>query len=171
MPHRPALASESRIVFLACALVLFASRASAADASGARGLLIIDADATREIAVDDRSAERPLLLVMRDGHAPPLRLDDVGTSQVDHVQATISRFGHGQLLDIAVTRNWERDTAFTTMHYLVRANELVCRFEGNSGRRGDGASGAQWTLAEVRTLADKPLRFEVGYSTLGLLRD
>ena len=163
-PDRPALASGSRIVILACALVLSASRPSAADASGARGLRIIGADATRDVAIDYLSAERPLLLVMRDQHAPPLRLDDFGTGQVDYVQAKISPFGHAHLLDIAVTRSWKRAAGFTTMHYLVRANEVVCRFEGDSGRR-DGAPNAHWTIAEVRTLADKPLRFEVGYAT------
>ena len=157
---------RSRIVVAACALVLFASRPSAADSSGTPGRRVIGADARREIVIDYLSEQRPLLLVARDGHAPPLRLDDFGTGPFEHVQATISAFGHADLLDIAVARSWKRgaDAGFMTMHYLVRANELVCRFEGNSGA-GDDLSGAQWTIAEVRTVADKPLRFEVGYST------
>jgi hypothetical protein len=153
-------------VVAACALVVFASRPSPADSSAAAGRRVIGADATREIVIDYLSEQRPLLLVARDGHAPPLRLDDLGIGQLERVEATMSPFGHSDLLDIAVTCAWKRAAGFgfATTHYLVRANELVCRFEGNSGG-DDDPSGAQWTMAEVLTLTDKPLRFQVGYST------
>lgn len=133
MPDGSPLASEAGVAILACALVLFAALPSAADAPGARGLRIIGADATRNIVIDYLSAERPLLLVRRDGHATPLHLDNFGSGQLDYVQAKITPFGHADLFDIAVSRAWKRDDAFTTMHYLVRANELVVASKGTAG--------------------------------------
>jgi hypothetical protein len=150
---------------VACALVLLATRPSAADSSDVPGRRVIGADATREVVIDYLSDQRPLLLVTRDGHVPPLRLDELGAGQLEHVQVMMSPFGHSDLLDVAVACAWKRgaDVAYATTHYLVRANELVCRFEGNSG--GGDPSVAQWTMSEVLPLADKPLRFQVGYST------